>query len=79
MLTVTGNFRLLGGVHPPPPLSRSLNVDKESSEDNSELKDKKSAVRAARHYLDTVVNQINILAEKNQLNKDGRTNSNEDT
>jgi hypothetical protein len=35
-------------------------VDKESNEDNSELKDKKSAVRAARLYLDMVVNQINI-------------------
>ena len=39
-------------------------VDKESNEDDSELKDKKSSVRAARLYLHTAVNQINILAEK---------------
>jgi len=41
-------------------------VDKESDQDSAELKKKKSAVRAARIYLDTVVNQKNILAEKNR-------------
>ncbi len=74
-MNVLGHFDMTVDDYP----GNIEDVNEESDKDNSELKDKKSAVRAARHYLNTVVNQMNILAEKNQLNKDGSTNSNEDT
>jgi hypothetical protein len=44
-------------------------IDKDFNHDTAELKKQKLDIRRARFYLDTIVNQKNILEEKQLMNK----------